>query len=515
MKFFNTSGIIDPNDHYCVPHRLNHEDLRNLIDTKRYFALHAPRQTGKTTEVIQFIQFLNQKGHYKALYVNVEAGQSAGADVEKGMATILEQFRMAIVRTFGKSDPGLRFFQKPIDYNGSSLQAFLQEWSMVSDKPIVLLIDEIDALLGHTLLSVLRQLRTGYSERPHAFPQSVCLVGLRDVRDYRFYSKEEKAVINGGSPFNIKAESLRLGDFSPKEVGDLYAQHTAETGQCFTPEAISYAFYLTQGQPWLVNALAYEACFKQVKDRTKTITKEAIDLAKQSIILRRDTHLDALIDRLKESRVQTIMEAVLIGEQASANIPTDDLQYVIDLGLLAKREGGLAIANPIYQEVIPRELTWVTQEMMGIDRLWYKNLDGTIDMVKLLTNFQQFYRDNADQFLANFDYKESGPHLLLMAFLQRIINGGGQLIREYALGRKRIDLLVLWPHPNPIQRIVIEIKVRKNDKTQAEGIVQTTDYMTHHQATEGHLVIFDRDSNKSWDERVWDRQQSNLHVWGV
>ena len=513
MRFFNTAGVNNPKRHYCIKQRLDLGDLMQLVEQQKYFILHAPRQTGKTTEIIQFVQLLNQEGSYKALYVNVESGQSAGADVEKGMATILEQFRMAIVRTFGKSDPGLRFFQKPIDYNGSSLQAFLQEWSMVSDKPIVLLIDEIDALLGDTLLSVLRQLRTGYSDRPHAFAQSVCLIGLRDVRDYRIYSKEENAIINGGSPFNIKAKSLRLGDFSIEDVRNLYGQHTAETGQLFTPEAADYAFYLTQGQPWLVNALAYETCFEQYKDRSQPITKEAIDVAKQSLILRRETHLDALIDRLKELRVRSVIEPILSGAADIQNQGDDDIQYVIDLGLI--KQDRYEIANPIYQEILPRALTWSMQRSIVQELLWYQNPNGTIDMVKLLTNFQQFYRDNADQFLANFDYKESGPHLLLMAFLQRIINGGGYIVREYALGRKRIDLLVLWPHPNPIQRIVIEIKVRKNDKTRAEGIWQTTDYMTHHQATEGHLVIFDRDSNKSWDERVWYRQQSNLHVWGV
>ena len=119
----------------------------------------------------------------------------------------------------------------------------------------MLFIDEIDSLIGDTLLAVLRQLRAGYVRRPEGFPQSVVLCGVRDVRDYRIQSTAENAIIAGGSAFNIRAESLRLGDFSQDEVSALISQHTAETGQAFTAEALETIWTQTQGQPWLVNAL--------------------------------------------------------------------------------------------------------------------------------------------------------------------------------------------------------------------------------------------------------------------
>ncbi|MCL5436300.1 MAG: AAA-like domain-containing protein, partial [Candidatus Dependentiae bacterium] len=318
-----------------------------------------------------------------------------------------------------------------------------------------LFIDEIDSLVGDTLISVLRQLRAGYSERPERFPQSVCLAGVRDVRDYRIWSDEAHAMVLGGSAFNIKAKSIRLADFTAAQVRELYLQHTAATGQVFTDEAIDYAFEQTQGQPWLVNALAQEACFELEKDRTKPITKKLIEEAREELIRRRDTHLDVLVDRLQEPRVRTIIDAIIRGTETSLDFPIDDIQYVLDLGLVARRGGGLVIANPIYQEVLPRELTYSTQLTMPQQQVWYVRPDGSIDMPKLLTAFTEFYRENSDVWLEKFSYKESGPHLLLMAFLQRIINGGGSIHREYALGRGRVDLLVRWKS----QRIVIEMKV--------------------------------------------------------
>ncbi len=109
--------------------------------------------------------------------------------------------------------------------------------SKLNEKPVVLFLDEVDALVGDTLISLLRQIRAGCNDRPESFPQSIGLCGVRDVRDYRM-TMSDGEVITGGSAFNIKAESLRLGNFSRAQLLALYAQHTAATGQLFTPEAI-------------------------------------------------------------------------------------------------------------------------------------------------------------------------------------------------------------------------------------------------------------------------------------
>jgi hypothetical protein len=98
----------------------------------------------------------------------------------------------------------------------------LTRWCAQSPLPLVLLLDEVDALVGDTLISLLRQLRAGYPQRPSQFPQTVILCGVRDLRDYRIHARSEAAVITGGSAFNIKAKSLRLGDFSKAEVAVPY-----------------------------------------------------------------------------------------------------------------------------------------------------------------------------------------------------------------------------------------------------------------------------------------------------
>src|SRR5262249_10295673 len=147
-------------------------------------------------------------------------------------------------------------------------------------RPVVLFLDEIDALLDDLLLSVLRQLRFGYSKRPRPFPHSVALIGLPDGRDYRLPLRPDPENLGPSSPLNIKVESLTLRNFIAAEVAELYDQHTADTGQAFTAEAKELAFALTRGQPWLVNALARQAVQILVTDRSVPIEASHIERAK-------------------------------------------------------------------------------------------------------------------------------------------------------------------------------------------------------------------------------------------
>ena len=525
MRFFNTAGPVNCKDHYCLPplERVDLDDILLLIEQRKYFVLHAPRQTGKTTCLLALADYLNREGKYRCLYFNVEIAQAARENVREGMRAILNE-----MASWARTSLGDLFVDEirpdVLAQSGghAALGEVLTRWAAHSPRPLVLLIDEIDALVGDTLISVLRQLRAGYPKRPGLFPQSILLCGVRDVRDYRIHSDREKAIITGGSAFNIKAESLRLGDFSRREVDILYQQHTEETGQEFEQAAMELVWELTRGQPWLVNALGYEVCFrmKEGQDRAISVTADRIVEAKERIILRREMHIDQLADKLSEERVRRVIEPVLSGVGRPDLIPTDDILYVRDLGLI-RTEGQLSIANPIYQEIIPRELTYSTQLTIAHQPDWYIRPDGRLDMCELLAAFQTFFREHSESWVERFDYKEAGPQLLMQAFLQRIVNRGGRVEREYGLGRMRTDLLVLWPYQGRVQRVVIELKIVYGSlrRTIEEGIAQTWEYMDRCRAEEGHLAIFDRDRSKSWEEKIFNREEEyrekRIQIWGM
>ena len=528
MRFFNTAGPVVSGRHYCIPalERVDADGIPLLIEQMKYFVLHAPRQTGKTSTLLELADRLNSIGKYRCLYANLEAGQAARGDTARAMRTILGELasRAADALEDGFVDATMSQLLEKFGPDGA-LRELLVRWSGADSRPLVLLIDEIDALVGDTLISVLRQLRSGYDRRPERFPQSVVLCGVRDVRDYRIHTGSGGVVL-GGSAFNIKAESLRLGDFSEGDVRELLGQHSEETGQVIADEAKAEIWEQTCGQPWLVNALAYEACFrtKAAQDRSRPITTRIVQDARESLILRRDTHLDQLMDKLREPRVQRVIEPLLSGGKVS--VREDDIAYVRDLGLVA-RHPPLAIANPIYQEVIPRELTIDIQETITNEPAWYVRADGRLLVSKLLAAFQEYFREHSEHWAERFGYKEAGPQLLLQAFLQRIVNSGGRVEREYGLGRMRTDLLVVWPGGGGLhkrsghQKAVIEGKVLRGTlgATLAKGLAQTRAYMDRAGTDEGHLVIFDRTGSRTWEERVYRRDEDEggkrITVWGL
>jgi hypothetical protein len=524
-RFFNTAGPIRKEDHYYIDplHRINLDEILNLIDQKKYFILHAPRQTGKTSYLFALMDFLNQQGKYKALYTNIENAQAARENVKKGMQAIMSVIaRDAFNRL---NDP---FFeekwQEVLEQRGefSAFEHLLSIWCRQSEKPVALFIDEVDSLVGDTLISLLRQLRSGYANRPALFPQSIILCGVRDVRDYRIHSDVEKTIITGGSAFNIKAESLRLGNFTALEIEELYRQHTSETGQPFSKDIFPLAWDLTEGQPWLVNALAYEACFRMEEGRNRgyEITEAMIQQAKENLILRRETHLDQLSDKLKEERVRRVVGPLLAGSQEAKKILSDDVDYVVDLGLV-KKDRELRISNRIYREVIPRELTYSTQLTIHQEASWYMTVDGRLDMDKLLTAFQEFFRQNFEHWVDGFNYAEAGPQLLLQAFLQRIVNGGGRIEREYGLGRQRTDLLVFWPFKNGIQKAVIELKLKRDslETTIRKGLEQTWEYMDICGTAEGYLLVINISRKASWKEKIFKKEKkynnTKIAVYGM
>ena len=253
-------------------------------------------------------------------------------------------------------------------------------------------------------------------------------------------------------------------------------------------------------------------------DPTRPILPEMVDIAVQRLILRRDTHLDSLMERLREPRVRRIVEPVLAGDIVRYDLLDDDYRYVLDLGLLREEARRLIPANPIYGEVIVRTLNFRTQqeiEDITPNTVLPAYLDnGRLDMTRQLREFQQFWREHSAIWIERFDYKEAAPHLVLQAFLQRVINGGGRITREMAAGMRRLDLCVEYQGAH----YPIELKLRYGEQTYAEGQRQLLDYLTTLGCAEGWLLVFDRRPEIDWDAKLFWREvvleEKTVHIIG-
>ncbi|ADP81616.1 AAA family ATPase [Pseudofrankia inefficax] len=511
VRSFNTTGPCVLSDHYMIPASARLPEVPDLVEHSKYFVLHAPRQTGKTTALRALAAELTAGGRYAAVVLSMEAGQPWTDDIGAATRAILT----GAGRTARINLPAdLRPPPWPNSWDEGLLSDAFAVWAEACPRPLVLFLDEIDSLGGRTLLSVLRQLRDGFADRPTGFPASVALCGLRDVRDC--HSREiasrslgSPEVASGGdpttltspSPFNIAVASLRLSDFTLDEVQELYGQHTTETGQRFTPQAVEYAYALTMGQPWLVNALAYEIINRMAVPAARSITNDDVDEAAERIIVARATHVDSLLDKLRDRRVRRIIEPILAGTEVRFDPFADDLAYTVDLGLVRRTASTVEIANPIYRNVITRVLAdGLFEGVVGAPQSRSFVLpDGRLDLDGLLARFAEFWHNSEDLLQADVPYREVTPHVTLLGYLDRAINGSGFVDREYGVGRGALDLLIRWNHTGPegkpvVQRQALEVKTHRPgdpDPTFA-GISQLDGYLLRLGLPDGHLVIFDQ-----------------------
>ena len=199
----------------------------------------------------------------------------------------------------------------------------------------------------------------------------------------------------------------------------------------------------------------------------------------------------------------SVIEPMLIGERSEAH--EADEQYVLDLGLIRRdsRSKTTLPANSIYAEVLPRVLSRVAQTSLHPDdvRSSWQDAAGRLDPSQFLLNFMDFWREHGEAMMRSVPYHEAAPHLVLMAYLQRVVNGDGRIEREYAAGSGRLDLLLIVGD----QRMAIEVKVWRTGRKDplSEGLQQMQRYLHRLDLPDGFLVIFDQRSDAAvWDERM-------------
>ncbi|GHT19939.1 hypothetical protein FACS1894189_8910 [Planctomycetales bacterium] len=463
---------------------------------------------------------INAGAEAVACYVSVETGQ--GASLEMGLPAICSAIKER-ADNFGLPVPETTE-TNPLQI----LNSLLKDWAAkVAPKPLVVLFDETDVLEGNALVSFLRQLRGGFATRGiGSFPTSIALVGLRDLKDYLVTAKDGKSV-NPGSPFNIKQDSASLGNFSQDDISNLFTLHTEETGQQITQEALDYVWEQSGGQPWIVNSLFMRATMRILDaENYETVTIGHIRQAREQMILARETHLDSLAFRLNNPNIRYVIEKLLTGEYAPDLLNSDTFGQCLDLGLVANNDGEIGVANPVYREVLAREISYNDQMMIPKPTFRWQKTDGSLDMDSLLKEFQGFWQENSEIWEEKSDYSEAFPHLLLMAFLQRITNGDGRIEREYAAGRKRMDLAIEYKG----KWNIIEIKLLRDrqtfDKVKAEGLKQIVGYRDSFSSSlrmkDGdkipcYLVIFDRrseDKKLPWEQRITWNVEGEVTVIG-
>jgi hypothetical protein len=487
MRTFNTTGPCDPAHHYALPSLERSARALPLIRGMSYLNISGPRQSGKTSLLKALAENINGEGWARAVLLTCEAASERAGVTDLGDAErrMVEQWHSILRRAFPSvawSTPEQILSVGP----GARIGRAFGDWATESDRPLVLIVDEIDSLAREPFLSMLSQLRAEFPNRPRNFPFSVVLAGMRSLRDHDI-------ALGGtgrGSPFNI-VEFLTVTNFTREEIRVLYSQHTTETGQRFSDDALAFVWDQTRGQPWLVNAIARSCVTELVTDVRSAVEAPHVEEAIRRLEAARPTHLVSLAARLEEERVLRVVAPVVVGDAPEA--PLDDRRYAIELGLLTPTgQDGLEPSNPIYARALLRLVTERPRLTLAQYAPTWLDGGGHVDLVKLREAFLTFWAQHRGMLAGVIPYAEAVPHFGLMTWLDRVANGGGRVDREFAVGRGRLDLLLVHGE----LRLPIEVKVHRDDRGDPvpEGLVQLDRYCAGLRVDTGWLVVFDQRS---------------------
>jgi len=186
--------------------------------------------------------------------------------------------------------------------------------------------------------------------------------------------------------------------------------------------------------------------------------------------------------------------------------------------LLREANGKIVPSNPIYGEVIIRTLSSRSEMQMNSQELPAAGayiINGKLDMNRLLSDFQQFWRQNSESWTKRYQYVEAAPHLTLQAFLQKIVNSGGKISREMAAGAGRLDLFIHYQGIN----YPIELKIRYSEKTYIDGQQKLIKYMDKLGCSEGWLIVFDKRKKPAWKKNIFGKTHiesgKTIHIVGA
>ena len=302
-KHFNNAGPVNMDDMYKIDplKRWDLDEVLDLIDQRKYFILHAPQQTGKTSCLLALRDYLNEEGKNVVVYVNMKVVQAFVHDEALAIKALVNEIKESLFKVTKEEKLHLELADVNNDnVNSKGLSYALSYICRNVEKPVVIFFDNMDALSGDFLFYVLRQIRSRFDQRPDLFPSSMVFSGIYGKSDYNSVKNLSFQIVNA-VPFNIITTTFTLSNFSKEEVINLYTQHTTETGQVFEADIFDLVMDYTNGHPCLVNALAREVTYemKENRDRTVVITKDKLAEAKERLIQRRDTNLDQLVDKLR------------------------------------------------------------------------------------------------------------------------------------------------------------------------------------------------------------------------
>jgi hypothetical protein len=490
-RFFEDSGTVIPETSFYVQldnvTNTKKQDIKTMVDLGRYFSIFAPRQSGKTTFLKETCRQLQLDPTYIAVILSFQEFKSFDKSqfytmIEKYLyAQLIDRLKEVNCE---KTDAVRQFLSHHHLIGHMDFKQLFEELNRILlFKKIVVFIDEFDGIPLSELENFLHAVRGLYQDYKDVKQKALYSVGLIGIRNVT------KLVVGGISPFNI-ADQVVLPRFSLKNVGDLYAQYTAETNQPFSDGAVKKIHEETAGQPWLVNRLGTILTVDVKPGTVEPIDETDVEKAIRMLLLENNTHFDNLYEKAKKFK-ETFIEIVFNNVKYIPN--NKNISWLEQYGLIKKEETKAVVANNIYK----RRFTETFFDEINVPENLYSKVyvlpGGRLDIENILLDFAKYIAQIGIRafYQKKKPYEKTGQFLLTAWLYQFVKRGEGELRYEVPSGLGRMDILLTYKG----KRYIIETKVNRDDELKAilgEGITQVSEkYLPSEGVDEGYLVVFD------------------------
>lgn len=487
MRYFNTHGPVNAQEHYVVSRQALVDQLVGQIKQGKFFTIYAPRQMGKTTLLRVLDQQLDALPEFLSITVSFEAYESWS--IEDFWGDFSERITYQIVTAFETKFPEQldaveKLLATQVATDERTFQRFFRQlYRLRPSLKLVLIIDEFDATPQELLSPLLQTWRTMYLDRqpPHSL-HSVVLIGIQNIAQLNF---------GRSSPFNI-AYQHRLEEFSLDEVRDLLTQYTSETGQGFAEGVIKKLYEQTAGHPFLVNRTAAILTEEVIPDRSLIIQREDLRAALQKLVRESNYNFETITRRAEKYRDELL--PIIFGAVRQFTLSNPMVKEMHLFGLLRESPiGNCQIPNPVYKRVL---IDYFTPFEGGLQGALLANgfdfrpyaVNGHLHMELILTRFREFIeRRGREAFKITPMPQEATGQYLLMAYLDIVVRQiGADQFSEVNSGEGRLDLIVV--HQGI--RHIIETKIWRGQALFEEGLNQLADYLASEGQEVGFYVLF-------------------------
>ena len=500
MRYFETRGPVNAEDNYVVARLQETADFMRRVGLGRYIVLFAPRQTGKTTFFKTAVARLETEGTgaYLPIQLNFEIYEDWGGSESEFYGVFYQRLCQELANVFRERQPPpdpaalAAFLENTAITDRFSLLAFFEDLGrLLGNQPVVLIIDEFDAIPPPAVKGFLRTLRHIYISGKPRCPHSVVIVGVKNITQLNY----DRTI----SPFNIQDE-FHLPNFTLAQVQELLGEYTAEVGQAFAPAVIETLHRQTGGQPFLVNRLAQLLTEEMDIPKTETIHLGHFSNGHAQILHEQNVNIRHLTTNIRRNpRFQhRLMQIISYDEGVDFNFDDDILSELATYGVIRAGENAMCeIANPIYLYRILRtfqpfinglESDYYPQDV-GNGYHDYLTADGAIAMGRLLDNFRDFIARAGFRILQVPETpREYVGQYLLLAYLDQFVRQvRGAMHLEVQTGRGRADL-VIFHHG---QKHIVETKIWQGELSYRAGKEQLSAYLKLEGVPAGYYVVFD------------------------